>query len=106
MFPQQMTAGELAKWILQDWRNIISFQIENNPRAVYNFIKANYPADFPQNWMQGSEAADLNKQTMQFFLEQKVQALKDADKGKWLKWFDDQVPYNPDATNWTKIKMY
>lgn len=67
----------------------IRFAIDHNSRGVYDFIQSNYNNPMP-NWAKGFEAATVNKDRMQAFIQDKM--VKAQNSAQYLISFLQSVP--------------
>ena len=58
------TVEERQAFLMEDFRNAVTFAIDYNPRGVYDLINALWPADKLPKLLPGAERGELQKKRM------------------------------------------
>lgn len=83
----------------------ISYAVNRNPTAMYNFIQANYPNKFGKVG-NGQEAQEENITDMYNFLTSRYDALPTAAQKKhFLQSLALSIPGTAELINWTTYKQ-
>jgi hypothetical protein len=100
MVPSQYTTTYLAKFVSQSFENLLSFKIARNPTAMYQYIKQNYPNEFPGMTVDMYSTA-LGLEQMCDFLLQKYNRLPANQRTHFIATLMDSLPKNAELQNWT-----
>lgn len=98
---QTYTAAEIANFVNSSGPNAISYAIQRNPTAVYNFIQHNYPS-LMTRVKQGGEVTVPVMTTMHDLLEKQYNNLTtDAARVHLIKNLLLALPPAAQLQNWT-----